>query len=133
MRRIAPLIVLILVITRLTFAFHQQKSAPPEEWWANVPSSPLFMAGSPSKRDLSLENRSSGMIVSYTLGCVIQGGGRWRVLHRMNNISTSLEPGKALLSSVSVYTKHRERCARKDARVAVVEVHFSDGSVWKSR
>ena len=136
MTKQALAIILLLGIalgTASSFPSREPTFLREDEWWANLPSSPLVMLGSPSKRDVSLENRSGDIIISYTMGCVIRTGTRWRVLRKLRRTNTNLEPGKALLNSASTYARSREECSERKAKLALVEVYFADGTTWMLR
>ena len=105
----------------------------PEEFWLTVPSSPLDARFSPSKRDIELLNRSSGKVIRYRLGCVMQETNKARVVQRMPFIDVDLEGGKVLINSANRYDDDLVRCGKKKSRLAVVEVLFEDNSVWKAR
>jgi hypothetical protein len=105
--------------------------AESQEWWLNVPSSPLEIRFSPSKRDMELFNRSSGHVTEYRLGCVREVGQSLKVLRKLPLVETNLETGKVLINSVTVYTDSVEVCTRDKAKLAVVEVSFRDGSIWR--
>src|SRR5205085_1401532 len=94
-----------------------------EQVWFNVPSAPLEIRLSPSKRDLELFNRSFGRAIGYRLGCVRQDSSI-KVLQKLPYATTDLEPGKMLINSVSQYANHIEHCRRENAMVSVVEVRF---------
>jgi len=102
-----------------------------QQSWLNIPSSPLEIRFSPSKRDMELFNRSSGHVTGYRIGCVREVGQRLKVLRKLPVVQTNLETGTVLISSVTVYTDSVGRCTRDKAKLAVVEVSFRDGSLWR--
>jgi hypothetical protein len=103
-----------------------------EELWINIPSCPLEFRMNSSKRYSLLDNRSSGRVVRYRLGCVSgDEANKPRVLRRTKFVDTDLEPSKGLINSISVHSGEMERCFKMNARLAVIEVRFKDGSLWK--
>lgn len=111
--------------------FGQTFQQPAEEWSVNIASSPLEIGLSPNQRFLNLLNRSSGNITRYRLGCVVQNGESMKVLRRFSPVNSQLAPGKVLINSVTIYSESVQRCSLVRAKVAVIEVRFKDGSVWK--
>lgn len=104
-----------------------------EQRWVNIASSPLEIRFTPSKRDGLLVNRSSGRVVQYRLGCVVNDSDlRIRVLKKLKPVRTQLETGKALINSVSVHQLDMERCEKAASRLAVIEVIFQDGFAWRA-
>ena len=103
----------------------------PEGPWLTVPSSPLEIRLSPSNRDVELVNRSSGKVIRYRLGCVIQEANKARVVRKMPFVDANLDSGKVLINASTVYADDLEQCSRKKSRVSVVEVVFLDDSTWR--
>jgi hypothetical protein len=103
----------------------------PEGPWLTVPSSPLEIRFSPSNRDVELVNRSSGKVIRFRLGCVIQETNKVRVVRKMPFVDANLDSGKVLLNSSTVYADDLEQCSKKKSRVSVVEVVFLDDSIWR--
>ena len=102
-----------------------------EEWSVNVPSSPLEIIFSPSRRDMEFLNRSSGRINHYRLGCVRQVGEGMRVFRKFPIVKADLSSGEALINSVTHYAESVQRCSIERGKFAVIEVGFRDGSDWK--
>ena len=126
------MIALALVIVAPGLNLAAQSGQPePEEWSLNVPSTPLQIGFSPSKRDMELLNRSSGHVNQYRLGCVRQAGEHTGVLRKFPSIKADLPSGKALINSVTLYEEKVQDCRRDKAKFAVIEVSFRDGSIWK--
>jgi hypothetical protein len=133
-KQLRAFIVVFMTIgsSHATSGMRQLELQTASNWWFNLPSSPLTFAISPSKRDLMLVNRSSTLITSYRLGCVIEVEGRTRVVCKMAKVRMELKPGEALMNSITVYSREKERCDKKRAKLAVVETQFTDGSSWKA-
>lgn len=125
---------LMIVVSFPTWNWAKQSvQAMPEELWFNIPSSPLEVRFSPSKRDSLLFNRSSGQVVRYRLGCVIGGeGSKLKVVRKTPFVDTDLESGKVLINSISMHATDIARCVKSKTRLAVIEVVFKDGFVWKA-
>ena len=125
------LLVLAIFVAFPTVSNAQSKL---EERWINIPSSPLDLRFSPSKRDSSLDNRSGGVVVQFDLGCVVSDSdSRIRVLKKLRTTPTRLEPRIALLNSVSVHEPDMKRCEKMKRRLAVIEVVFVDGFAWRAK
>src|SRR5258705_4465310 len=99
---LAAIIALALAIVApgLNWAAAQSGQPEPQEWSLNVPSSPLQIGLSPSKRDMELFNRSSGHVNQYRLGCVRQVGESIGALRKFPVVKTNLPSGKTLINSV---------------------------------
>ena len=105
-----------------------------EELWINIPSCPLEFRMNSSRRYSMLENRSSATVIRYRLGCVTgTETNRPRVVRKAPPVNTDLESGKGLGASINVHTSEMERCSEMKAQLAVIEVLFKDGFVWKAR
>jgi hypothetical protein len=128
-----PLYLAIIAVMSTTSWANRGSQIVPEESWLSVPSSPLEIRFSPSKRDLALLNRSSGKIIRYRLGCVVQEASKIRVVRKMPFIDANLESGKVVINAFTVYADDLERCGKKKSGLAVVEVVFLDGSIWKAK
>lgn len=127
-------ILLILMSNLIVSGYEAQCSLRvSEENWINLPSSPLESILSSSKRDLILRNRSSKPIMQYKLGCIYREGDKVRFVRKMPAVDTHLEPGEALLNSITIYAADIERCKKTMSKITVVEVRFADGSIWKAR
>lgn len=139
MRRHSYGAVLLLLVAGVMLSIsqaHQTDKAISEEWWINLPSSPLRIARTPNGRLMTLSNHSSNRITQYQLGCVIKESDKVKVVCKMNRQKTDLLPadsvkGEVYFESLDSREKHKERCDKKNAKLAVVEVIFADGSVWK--
>jgi hypothetical protein len=124
-------LILALPMTSMSWLAIARQSAT-EDLWFNVESTPLEVRISPNGRHLHLLNRSPGLITRYRLGCVRQRP-EMRVVRTLPVVKADLEAGKVLINSLSLYADNVERCSRDTGRLAVVEVNFRDGSVWKIR
>lgn len=128
-------LIVLLLIAALSNPSLKGQSKPSilEELWINVPSSPLEISFSQSKRDSMLYNRSSGTIVGYRLGCVTKDDNtKIKVVREGTLVGTDLQPAKGLINSISVHTDDLERCLNTDTHLAVIEVLFKDGFAWKA-
>lgn len=114
----------------------QTDGVSPQDWWINIPSSPLEFNLFPNKRFLGLTNRSTGRVVQFTLGCVTQDGDKIRAVCKATvtktDLAASSTAGQQLyFKDVSAYAEDRKCCDKASAKLAVVEVNFADGSTWK--
>jgi hypothetical protein len=133
MKRRLSILLLGFVVSFTTQGRAKQLDSTVVDHWVNLPSAPLIFMPSPSRRDLSLINRSTGRIIKYRLGCLLSGNDNIRVIKRMRLLNTDLLTNRALLNSTSVYENEIEVCSKKSAKIGVVEVVFADGSTWAAR
>jgi hypothetical protein len=138
MRNCYAVALLLLILTAIPSINQGQQvgEVTSQEWWINVPSSPLEFKLFPNKRFLGLTNRSTGRVVQFRLGCVIQGRDLIRVVRKATVTKTDLAASGAAgqqfyFKDVSSYAEDRKCCAKENAKLAVVEVNFADGSTWK--
>jgi len=115
----------------------QTSKATPEEWWINLPSSPLRIKRSANGRHVDLINSSSASINQYQLGCATIEVGKVRVQRKMKAQITNLLPadsvkGEVYFESLDSREKYKERCYKDNSKLAVIKVSFVDGSVWKA-
>ena len=129
--------ILVLIIASTSSNWSSATSLPqsgPEGLWINIPSSPLEVKFTSSKRDSLLVNRSSGRVVRYRLGCVSEAeSSKLKVARKTPWVETDLESGKLVINSVSVHAQDLERCDNTNSRLAVVEVAFQDGFFWRAK
>ena len=134
----------ILLGAFATFAIRaqsQQSGPTSKEWLINLPSAPLKLGLSSESNSIKLESRSTGHIVSFWLGCVVQEKDDFSVVEvlkeRRINLPGAYDRGGADLTlifmPVSDFESHKNRCEQMKARVSAVEVEFSDGAVWKAK
>jgi hypothetical protein len=97
----------------------------------NLPSSPLTLNLSESKRDLLLGNGSNKRVVKYRLGEVAQKKDKLVVVHRSEPITIDLSANETLINPSEV-EQELKFSLRKKTKLAVVEVTFSDGTVWQA-
>lgn len=138
MRNCLAVILLLLILSSSSSMSltHQADVVTPQDWWFNVPSSPLEFSLFPNKRFLGLTNRSTGRIVQFALGCVTQDGDKIRAVCRATvtktDLAASSTSGQQLyFKDVAAYSEDRKCCDKAKAKLAVVEVNFADGSTWK--
>jgi hypothetical protein len=132
--RQSVIILAIFFTPPITVAQHPTNSpTTPQDFWVNLESSPLVFEINESRRVLYLYNYGLKRVSSYRLGCVSSTPGKVRILRKMPVTTADLEPNQWLLNSVYVYAKDKARCDKVQAKLAVVEVRFSDGSRWKQK
>jgi hypothetical protein len=83
----------------------------------------------------TLENHSDKRIIHYRLGCVVEESRALKVVYRDKEQIIDLPSADPSTKSVPfVYIGLRQlkgKCLSKGAKAAIVEITFSDGSVWK--
>ena len=115
----------------------QTDESPEGVYLLNLPSSPLQLTASANRRFLNVENHSGRQVRSYRLGCVIERRSGIKLLAKFARDAANLAPqgpsGEVHLAILSAYGERFKLCRAKAAKLAVVEVRFSDGSVWKAK
>ena len=114
----------------------QPVAVTPGGWWIDIPSAPLEFYPFPNNRFLGLTNRSKGRVVEFTLGCVTQDEDKVRVVCIATVTETDLAAAgtsgqQMYFKDVSAYAEDRTCCDKANAKLAVVEVTFADGSTWR--
>jgi len=136
-RRRGAFKILLLIITSTSSAWTSATPLPqsgPESQWINIPSSPLEVRFTSSKRDSLILNRSSGRVVRYRVGCVSNAQtSKLKVARKTPWIDTDLESGKLVINSLGVHANDQSRCNNTNTRLAIVEVAFQDGFVWRAK
>jgi hypothetical protein len=129
------LMVCLLIIMSAPVRGLAQETAegPLESLWINLPSSPLRFFPNAEGNGYSLDNYSIGYIVQYRLGCVLEQGDGFKILNKRGAKEISLKP----MTSSEVHARAvialtgaaLDPCKR--GKLAVIEVQFKDGAVWK--
>ena len=136
MNRLPVAIIIFLVAMSPVCSMGQNRQSGKqggEDWWINLPSSPLVFEANVSGRMLNLFNQGSKSIKRYRLGCVVEENGKLKISHKMAVAKTNLAPNKGLLNMTYVYADDKSRCERDRAKLSVIEVTFSGGSQWKAK
>jgi hypothetical protein len=119
---------LLLVLTVIA---RGQRPISGPQWWYNFPSSPLTFQ--PSNADASymdLNNLSGDAITTFRLGCINITADGVLVPAKLELRDLNLKQGAARFQSAFSYRANLDRCPATAKRLAVVEVHFSDGGAW---
>jgi hypothetical protein len=126
-------IILLVTMTSLFSPSVQSQQKKFEDLWISIPSSPLEIRFNSSRRYSLLNNRSSGRVVAYRVGCVIgDQAEKLKVVREAEPVATDLQPGKVLINSIRVHAGEMERCHEMKTQLAVIQVSFKDGSTWKA-
>jgi hypothetical protein len=80
-------------------------------------------------------NLAKKTIVQYRLGCVEEKHGKIKVLQALPAKEVSVAPGWATGSTTidAVQPAILECVKKRNAKIAVISVHFADGTVWRLR
>jgi hypothetical protein len=104
-----------------------------EDRWINLTETPLklsLLGGG----DFVFTNVSPQRILGYRLGCVDGNGG---IIKRMDETKMTLTPneGASSTNSMGISEQMEELyvCHQSRAKLAVIEVKYEDGSVWKAK
>ena len=118
----------LLVLTSMVSG---QRPISGPQWWYNFPSSPLvFQPSNPDASYMDLHNLSGDAITIFRLGCVATTADGVAVQTKLDLRGLNLKQGRAEFQSAFSYRADLEQCPATARRLAVVEVHFSDGGVW---
>lgn len=133
MKRIAVTIIFLVNLLFLqsgngAYCFDKQM----EEWWINIPSSPLKLGLTENQRFVVLSNLSSSRIIQYRLGCIEEREGGFRVIGRLKATRTDLVTNQTIINPVGL-DEDKKGCDKKRGKIAVIEVEFADGSIWKAK
>jgi hypothetical protein len=101
-----------------------------KEGWVNLPGTPLKFSLLANRYTLSLTNVSKKVIRKHTLGCVKTPT---QSIHKLRKVTVTLEPGKSSFGNLDSYQKDLAACQASDSALAVVNVTFTDGEVWKAK
>lgn len=110
-----------------------QHHAERDDWWLNVPSSPLRFERLPNARFVTLTNVSTGRVVRYQLGCVRRVGERYVVVDKLQEVPTDLSPREGHPANINGFLDEEKRCNAKRSRVSAVFATFADGATWRAR
>ena len=116
----------------LTSMVDGQRPISGPQWWYNFSSSPLvFQPSNPDASYMDLHNLSGDAITTFRLGCVTTTADGVPAVHaKLDLRDLNLKQGRAEFQSAFSYRADLEQCPATARRLAVVEVHFSDGGVW---
>lgn len=133
---IANRIIWIVTLTMMSLAAFQAEAGSQEQFWLNLPTSPLKIERSPNGRFITLSNYSSKEALKYRLGCVVKTYKDIKVIRKFSKEVDSIAPVDLANNQVSFILldptlEDVKRCTDKGAKLAVVEVTFADDSTWK--
>jgi hypothetical protein len=114
--------------------FHGQHTADKPSagaWWISPRDSPLSLSLSRKGRYLDLVNVSSEVVVSHTLGCVVEIKGNLHIEKALEDRKRELKPGEGLLELTRSYRdRYYSECENPASKLAVVKVRFASGHEW---
>ena len=129
-RRIRLLTTSGLFLVLCTAAGGQRPISGPQ-WWYNFLSSPLvFQPSNPDASYMDLHNLSGDTILTFRLGCIMTTPDGYVLTKKLELRDLSLKPNQAWFQSAFSYRADLDQCPANARRLAVVEVHFSDGGAW---
>jgi len=140
------LIVAILLISPVATQAQKPQTDARQDWWFNIPTSPLVIqaesseGGSHNERrqyGYGLKNVSSKAIRSYALGCVKNEEARVRFFVRAYYPKGRVLPGQVIAGGqvtpgLTVAELVSDRGCQ-GGRVAVTDVFFEDGTRWEGK
>jgi len=132
---------LIAFATIPIYSQMQQSIPVPKEWIVNLPSSPLSISPASKVKAVRFDSRSTGNIVGFRLGCVAETKDSFTILEVLKeqriNLPAAIGEGdidpQIIFMPISEFDGYRSRCEKANAKVAVIEVEFSDGGIWKAK
>ena len=129
-------------ITQARPILSSDKKSEREKQLLNLPSTPLVMSLSPNGNYIGFGNVSKKKIIGFILGCVVkkEGDEDGEIIKTGTLIGANLRPSKesklvytkiVYLESLEVYSACLKE--KEGAKMAIVEVIFSDKSKWKAQ
>jgi hypothetical protein len=142
LRKYLPLTIVAGAFAILTINIQAQElRALSKEWLINLPSTPLNLSLPSKVNSVRLDSRSTGNIIGFHLGCIAQEKDKFTVVgileERRINLPGAYGEGDIdptiIFMPISEFENYKVRCETTNAKVGVVEVEFSDGSIWKAK
>jgi len=128
-RNVVSLLVCLLIVLTVMAGGQRPISGP--QWWYNFPSTPLvFQPTNPDVSYMNLNNLSKDTITTFRLGCITTTADGVLVHTKLELRDLNLKQGQVEFQSAFSYRADLDHCPVNARRLAVVEVHFSDGAVW---
>lgn len=128
-RSVVSLLVCLFLVLTVIAGGQQPISGP--QWWYNFSSSPLvFQPTNPDVSYMDLKNLSGDTVTTFRLGCLTTMADGVALASKLELHELNLKPAHAWFQSAFSYRTDLKQCPANAQRLAVVEVHFSDGGVW---
>lgn len=118
---------------------YQTDEAITKKWVLKQPTAPLLITISANREYYSLDNYSLKHVMNYRLGCVAEENDKIRVRAKARTRTVNIAPIDTANERVysKVYTIYADEdfypCIEMKAKLAVLEVGFSDGSKWSAK
>jgi hypothetical protein len=108
-----------------------EKQPANSEWWISPKDAPLSLAVSRGGRYLDLFNVSHYVVISHTLGCVVEEKGEFRLTKVLAERTRTFNPGDGLSELKQSYkSRYYDNCTHPASKLAIVKVTFADGKSW---
>lgn len=121
--------VLVLSYILLQISIEQAKPLA-QDWWTDVPSSPVYLARNKWENTVSPRLRSQGEVRSFQIGCVKRmADASFRVAGTVDEIQWN-SSHEVHITSISLLRRKVVVC-NSETRAAIVRVEFSDGANWQ--
>ncbi len=126
----------VIALALMALAVFEVGTKAQEQFWFNLPDSPLKIERSPNGRFITLGNYSFKESSKYRLGCVVTTDERIKVVSKFSEEIDSIAPFDSVNDQYSatlldLTQEDVKKCTNKGAKLAAVEVVFADGSTWK--
>jgi hypothetical protein len=126
----------VISVPPVTSGSRQADDAVAKKLLFNMPTSPLKLTISSNREFYSVDNHSPKRVVSYRLGCVVEDGNNIKIKYKAKPKLVDIAPLDDSQNRITgkAYTIYGDKdfhsCIKKKAKLTVLEVGFSDGSLW---
>lgn len=118
-----------IVLTTITWAAAAVDPGT-DSWFINSSACPVQLSLKEIFHGVVSNNQSNGMVVRYQLACFEANKDRFRITKRLEFLSQEIPNGHFVMLDEEQYASARTICGSMTAKVGIVQVDFSDGSVW---
>ena len=119
------------------YTLAQNTNLNKDEFWLNLPESPLRIALTPNGRFFTIGNYSSKEVIKYKFGCVIIKDNRIKIIKRSRWFEVNLLPANlpnqvhAIFFEPSELSDDENFCEK--AKLIIIKVRFKDKSEWVAK
>jgi hypothetical protein len=119
------------LVTAIVACAQSVERQPNAQWWISPQDSPLRFS-STTERYLDVINVSQEIVISHTLGCIVETKNGYLLTKRFTPRKGEMKPnGGALIDSKSWYERvYLAECKTPASKLAIIEVKFANGKEW---
>jgi hypothetical protein len=123
-------VIFVIGLLMLTTLAHPQKAASTQPVWLfDIPTAPVRLTL--SKRNyLFFNNPGNGEVAVVQLGLIKIENEKYKIVSTKSLIKLNLPVGHAQLVGIVDYLKDIDSAVHENAKLSIIMVKFSDGSVW---